>query len=138
MYIYIRHTMPVLNKLLEPLYAPPIPPIPREKISKKIKNKEASLAGPYADQAVTASLDHVTFLDADVIDDGGRAPVLRLRDAGAAVPLPRLHLIVHLDHVLAGRAGDPPAVEHHACDWVFVRVGVEDGSCAEIPYLIYG
>jgi hypothetical protein len=49
--------------------------------------------------------------------------------------LPSLDLIVHLDHVLAGRADNPSRIKHHAGDGVVVGVGVVDRPCSEIPYL---
>ena len=94
-----------------------------------------NLASPGPNDAVATALDHVAVADADVVDDGGDLVFLGLGDSRAALPLPRLQLIVDLDHVLARRARDPPPVEHHARDPVVVRVRVEDRSRSQIPYL---
>lgn len=94
-----------------------------------------NLAGPGTNDAVATALDHVAVADADVVDDGGDLVFLGLGDSRAALPLPRLQLIVDLDHVLARRARDPSPVEHHARDPVVVRVRVEDRSRSQIPYL---
>ena len=72
---------------------------------------------------------HVTFLDAYVLDNGRGFVLLGLCDAGAAFPLPRLELIVHLDHVLLGCADNASAVKHHAGDGVIVGICIKDGPC---------
>ncbi len=96
------------------------------------------LTSPDAHDAIATALDHVAVLDADVFDDSRRLVLLCLRDARAALPLPRFHLIVYLDHVVSSRADDAPAVEHHAGDPVVVRIGIENGTRSKIPYLEEG
>ena len=63
-----------------------------------------------------------------MLDDGRLPAFLGRRDAGAAVPLAALDLVVDLDDVLAGGAGDAAGVEHHARDGVVVSVGVVDDA----------
>lgn len=94
-----------------------------------------SLAGPDADNTVLASFDHVPVFDANVLDNGGRLVLFCLRDTGAALPLPGLELVVHLDNVLLGSGNNASVVKHHAGDGVFIGIGVEDGAGPEIPYL---
>src|SRR3569833_57092 len=82
------------------------------------------LTRPHAHDAVPATFYHVAVSYPHMLDEGGRRAILGCRDAGTAVPLPTFHLIVHLDHVLAGGRDDPPRIEHHAGDGVVVGVGV--------------
>ena len=56
-------------------------------------------------------------------------------DAGAAIPVAAIELVIDLDDVFTGGGDDAARVEHHAGDGVFVAVRVVDDAAAEIPYL---
>jgi len=92
-------------------------------------------ASPNADHTVAPSFDHIPISNTDALDDSWRFLLLGLGDAGAAVPVPPLDLVVHLDHILAGSAYNTACVEHHARDGVVKGKGIVDGPGSEIPYL---
>lgn len=53
-----------------------------------------------------------------------------------AIPVPSIRPVVDFRYRLTCRGNDAPRIEHHACDGIFVGVGIDDGACAEIPYLL--
>lgn len=95
-----------------------------------------TLTCPYAYGTVLSALDHIPISYTHALYDSRTLVFFGAYDASATVPLPTLDFVIHLDHVLARGADDPPRVEHHARDGVVVRVRVVYGACPEIPYLI--
>lgn len=71
-----------------------------------------------------------------MLNHRGSLAFLGGEDAGAAIPVAAVELVVDFHDVFAGGRDDAASVEHHAGDGIFVAVGVVDDAAAEIPYLV--
>lgn len=63
-------------------------------------------------------------------------PIFLCSDPGTAVPVPAVRLIVHFGNVLSGSRHYSSGVEHHARDWVVVRICIMYSTGSEIPDLV--
>lgn len=57
-------------------------------------------------------------------------------DAGTAVPMSAIGLVIDLSDILTCCSDDTAGVEHHACNRVIVGISIVNRAGAEIPYLI--
>lgn len=96
-----------------------------------------SLASPHANHTVTSSLNEISFLATDTVDNGrwAKTVLFDALNAGTAVPLASVDSVVDLGDVLASSCNDSSVVELHRGDSVVVTKDVRDGAGTEIPNL---
>lgn len=100
-----------------------------------LRHASGGSTGPHPDHTVLATFDEIPVLDPHPFD-GRRVGALGFsRDAGTAIPVMPVRLVVDLHHILPGCACDSPRVKHHARDGLVVGKSIVDGSSTEVPYL---
>ena len=96
------------------------------------------LAGPDPHEPILPPLCQIPVLNPHSLNNA--RPAFTLRDISstrAAIPVPSICPVVDLRYGLAGCGDNAPRFEHHTRDRVIVGVGIDDGACAEIPYLLF-
>lgn len=94
------------------------------------------LTSPHTNDTILAPLDHVTVLQTHAFYRGRRCLALFSSvHASTTVPLARLQLIVHLDHILACGRDYSPVVECHSRDRVVVSICIINRPSPKVPYL---
>lgn len=96
-----------------------------------------TLTSPDSYNTVPTAFGQVPILDANLFNNRGGFFFFGGRDTGPAVPVSTVRLIINFGDVLAGSRHDSTAIEHHACDWGIICIGIMNCTCPEVPDL-YG
>ena len=96
------------------------------------------LNAPHADSAILPASNKVSIAEPNFLDDGRTTltcVLITIFTRRSAIPVPRLCLVVHLDHGLAGSRDNALGIKRHARNRVVVGVCVKDATGAKVPYL---
>lgn len=93
------------------------------------------LTRPNPHNPILPPLSQIPILNLHPLHTSWAPPFLLGIHTSAAIPMPAICFIVDFGYGLACCGDDAARVEHHACYWVVISVGIVDGAGAEIPYL---